>query len=919
MTAAMILPSHGLLQHAQMGNPSTLSPTRYSPTNPHHLPPRPSGASIAFSIAVKGKTPTSQSKDLKTATPPSAPPTSVPQAQVPQTSKITPPPPVSQNDASTFAFAPTAFAPSLNVFSTAMPPTTNPYAGMNQGMTSWTVAKTAINARQSTGKPRSDWRSGKGATSSNSLAANPFSSLISIPQFGQTKESTAVDSTTSMEGNEVSKSTNSRLGSGAGFKISALARLDPGRTPGSISKIEKGKPSSRNRLGQAGTSFGSPRSPLSSSFASKINYSFGAQPTARPLSPASSDPFIGPRLPAKQPTPAPSNSFIEPHPAVQQSSPAIAKIGSVSVEADKEDELISTRVSQLETANSDLESLHRKEKNALQTQLSQMKDAPAAANRVPGKYDWVKDNTISHLKSEIEDLKKSKNYWRKAFGDLKEKRQVALRSQKEYDVLENRIRALEGEKVVLEQKFKKDVIEIEKSAGKMRQRHEERRLGLTQEVQLLKKQLRLTEAKDNCARVLLAEKKTTELLEEVEILKESNEESQASATNAAEKMKEAEESFESRLEEKDELIANKDSIIAQKEEKITELERVIKKLDVDTEVRKSTEVQNLKNVVKEKDRVIEILDADLLTRDTRITKIEAQKARMRAELSERFTPKLDAILMTQIEPLPTLKNSSVRPSLVEKLAATAAAENAANPLSISTMMITEIPPITEVTGFLKNNHSSGGDPSSGGIKSNDKNGKKEDHETRKESNVPDDVITVAEQENRSRRITWGERALFLLAGVLMVLIASAITGFGSCKLLSSTTNMAHMNGDSLSKHEVPSPDVASRDGHQEPFVLNPKKLDLHFKTAETEEHIDIIIDATKIIEDLFKNFEDDIQSETNEPETELEMGSDPEPDTEPEVASSKDVDEAKLDITFLGAGVVICILMSSFLIMERGI
>ncbi|KAN0095080.1 hypothetical protein V8E51_015791 [Hyaloscypha variabilis] len=870
MTPIMIAPAYNVAQSTQIDNTVKPTSSAFIPTNPHYLAPRSRGTPFSFSIQNGSKGSANKPKDPKTAV---VSPSTVSVSsnatngtQVSQnsegavalagtTSKTTPPSPT-QSHVSTFAFAPTEFAPSLNTFSSAAPPATNPYAGMNHGMTSWTMAQTAI---------------------------DPVS--------------------------------------GAGFKVSALVRLDPGRTPGSISKIGKGRPSSRNRLGQAGTGVGSPRSPFSSSFASQLNYSFGAQPTARPFSPASSGPFIGPQLPAQQTTPAPSNFFIEPYPAVQQNSPAVAKIGSALVEADKEDELISTRLSQLETANSDLGSLHRKEKNALQTQLSQMKaeNAPAVANREPGRYEWVKDNTISHLKSEIEDLKKSKNYWRKAFGDLKEKRQVALRSQKEYDVLENRIRALEGEKVALEQKFKKDVIDIEKSAGKMRRRHEERRLGLTQEVQLLKKQLRLTEAKDNCARVLFAEKKTTELLEGVKILKESNEESQASATKAAEKMKEAGESFESRLEEKDELIANKDSIIAQKEEKITELERVIEKLDVDTEVRKSTEVQNLKNVVKEKDRVIEILDADLLTRDTRITKIEAQKARMRAELSERFTPKLDAILMTQIEPLPTLKHSSVRPSLVEKLSATAAAENAANPLSISTMMITEIPPITEVTDFLKNSHSSGRDPSSGSIESNDKNGKKEDYETQKESNVPDDVVTVAEQENRLRRTTWEERVLFLLTGVLMVLISSAITGFGSCKSLSNTTNMAHMNGDSLSKHEVPSPDIISRDGDQEPFVLNPKKLDLPFKTTETEEHIDIIIDATNIIEDIFKDFKDDIQSETNEPETELEMGSDPEPDTEPEVASSKDVNEAKLDIIFLGAGVVICILMSSFLIMERGI
>lgn len=108
--------------------------------------------------------------------------------------------------------------------------------------------------------------------------------------------------------------------------------------------------------------------------------------------------------------------------------------------------------------------------------------------------------------------------------------------------------------------------------------------------------------------------------------------------------------------------------------------------------------------------------------------------------------------------------------------------------------------------------------------------------------------------------------------------------------------------------------------------MDPQKLDLPFKTTETVEYIDIIIDLEDIINDMYdeSKFHKPYNTyDTYEPETEPEMDSDPElnteHDNEPEDSSPDQAYETKLDLMFLGAGVVVCLLMSGLLILERGL
>ncbi|KAE9368069.1 hypothetical protein N431DRAFT_417104 [Stipitochalara longipes BDJ] len=945
MTAAMIFPTQNIPQATQSGNAFTPRSTPYSPTNPHHLPlrqaVRPTSLNASCTIDSKKQSPTSKNK-IPPSVPTSAPPIPSMQTAITRSSESVFVLAGSISNSTTQSFVPQnkgvsfTFAPSLSPYSSTAPPATNPYAGLNEGMTSWRAARPGINAKQSTDRPRANWRNNRGTSSSDAFAAE-FPDLASIPQFGQMNalnqtpfspsESTQLYLTMPPTNDEVTKASKTNVlpifypGSGAAFKFSAQARLNPGHSPGSNSRIEKTRSTTRNRAGKAGKSLEGSKSRLSSSFAPQIEQFIGPQPAIQQNIPASADESNNSTIGEnKADTNLSKNSGAEVVQSAGSNNGKADTIAPLSTEMEKELDALRLQVSQHEMAITDLESEHRKEQEVLQTQeIADLKAALAVANNPAGKYgnELLKDETIRHQTREIERLTKCSNGYEKSFRELSEQRRAARRSQREFGVLERQIKSLEGEKSSLEKKFKKDVDDTEKRVGKMRARHEEKRLEWSQREQSLIKQLRQAKTKDNYTRVVEAEKENMELLEKIGVLEQSNEESQAAVKTAKGKTKKAEEEqesmakgFNSQLAENTELVAVKDALVAEKDGMIMELKGIIEKkkqtleeLGADSAARKIAEVEDLKVMVKEKDRVIEILDGVVLA-------LMIRNDQLRDELKEKFTPKLDAILMKKIEPLPTLKRPSISPSLVGKLTAIVATDNAACPLSISKLMVTDIRPSTSEIEFPDNN-----------ISNDDKENKDENGVTESQNNSPDDSIDgftfIAANSGGHKLFIW-KRILFFVSLTLIALIAATFQFFNQ---LSGVANSVRMYVVSFSQHEIPAPDVILRDGDKEVFVLNPTKLDLPFKTTETAEYIDIVIDLTDIIDNPADESEFNIMDNIPKPETQSQTESDPvtESEIDLDVSSKNREIENQLDMMFISAAVTLCILVASYITLEKGL
>ena len=394
MTTSMIATSslHNVSQTPKTLNLGGWAPPPYSPTNPNQLPPRNPVSPFFFSLGDKNnsttppqgnKSATSSPTNTSVATNATRQSSSAMKSTYKAQTSVSPvspfamkgtvgsvPPPsfVSQNNGGSFSFAASMLAMS------SAPPVTNPYAGMSSGVSSWTVA--GSDAKPSSGRPRSDWRTGKGANPSDVFAANLFPDLV-IPQFGQTNspgqnpfgpsvsqtisaanqapspshanDDTTMEETTTcptqvssqqtIEGPSIEMGEASPIPTptptptsffvpplaiteGAGFKFSAQARLNPGRPP--VSKAEKSR-SSRNRAGRQGLSFGSPTSKLASSFAPRLDHlSIDPQLTVQSVPPPPSNSMIDPQLLGQsQPPPPPPNAFIGPQLPAQPAQPVL--------------------------------------------------------------------------------------------------------------------------------------------------------------------------------------------------------------------------------------------------------------------------------------------------------------------------------------------------------------------------------------------------------------------------------------------------------------------------------------------------------------------------------------------------------------------------------------------------------------------